>query len=104
MASLSLVFDILARDRASQSFNNVGNAAGHAGQQTSLLGSAVKAAGAALAGGALIGGLKSLYESAAESARIGALTEQVIKSTGGAANLTAQQVGDLAAAISAKTG
>jgi hypothetical protein len=47
----------------------------------------------ALVGGGLITGLRSLYDQAAESAKIGALTTQVIKSTGGAANLTAAQVG-----------
>jgi phage-related minor tail protein len=47
---------------------------------------------------------KGLYDAAAESARISRLTESTIKSTGGAANITAKQVGDLATAISNKTG
>lgn len=41
---------------------------------------------------------------ARESQKIGAQTEQVIKSTGKAAKLSADQVGDLATAISNKTG
>lgn len=39
-----------------------------------------------------------------ESAKVGRLTEAVIKSTGGAAHVTAQQVGDLANALAAKSG
>lgn len=41
---------------------------------------------------------------ARESQKVGALTTQVIKSTGGAAKVTADQVGNLATAISNKTG
>lgn len=41
---------------------------------------------------------------ARESQKVAALTTQVIKSTGGAANVTAKQVGNLASAISNKTG
>jgi hypothetical protein len=64
----------------------------------------MKLAGGALLGAGLIEGFQTLYEGAAESARITRLTEQVIKSTGGAAKLSAAQVGDLAGAISEKTG
>ena len=49
----------------------------------------------------LIGG--ALGE-ARESQKVGALTAQIIKSTGGAAKITAAQVGDLATALSNKTG
>jgi hypothetical protein len=108
MATTSLVFDLLAKDNASPAFRNVGDAAEKAGHQTSGFGSsitgAMKLAGAALVGGGLISGFKALYNAADESRKIGALTAQVIQSTGGAANVTAQQVGDLAAAIAAKTG
>lgn len=41
---------------------------------------------------------------ARESQKVGALTEQIIKSTGGAAKVSAGQVGDLASAISRKAG
>jgi hypothetical protein len=41
---------------------------------------------------------------ARESQKVAATTEQIIKSTGGAAKLTADQVGNLATAISNKTG
>ena len=48
--------------------------------------------------------LKDAVSEARESQKVGALTTQVIKSTGGAAKITAGQVGDLATAISNKTG
>lgn len=41
---------------------------------------------------------------ARESQKVGALTESIIKSTGGAANITSKQIGDLAGAISNKAG
>jgi hypothetical protein len=59
---------------------------------------------AALAGGALLGSLGGLLADARESAKIGALTAEVVKTTGGAAKITAEQVGDLATSISNKTG
>jgi acid phosphatase family membrane protein YuiD len=48
--------------------------------------------------------LGGFISDARESAKIGKITEQVIKSTGGAANVTASQVSNLATAISNKTG
>jgi hypothetical protein len=51
-----------------------------------------------------IGFLKDANAEAREAQKIGALTESTIKATGGAAKVTAKQVGDLAGAISAKTG
>ncbi len=47
---------------------------------------------------------KAAIEAATESNKIAAQTEAVIKSTGGAAKVTAAQIGDLATAISNKTG
>ena len=47
---------------------------------------------------------KAAVEAATESAKITAQTENVIRSTGNAAKVTAGQIGDLAASISAKTG
>lgn len=41
---------------------------------------------------------------ARESQKVGALTESIIKSTGGAAQISAKQVGDLASSLSAKAG
>ena len=108
MASLGLTFDLLARDRASSEFRKVGDAAEKAGKQGQGFGSAVsggmKVASAALIGAGIGTMFAGFVKDAAESARIGRLTSQVIESTGGAANVTAKQVEDLATAISNKTG
>src|SRR5690349_15113714 len=47
---------------------------------------------------------KDSIAEARESQKVGALTEQVIKSTGKAAGVTAKQVGDLSTALSLKSG
>lgn len=61
--------------------------------------------GAALAGlSKLTGQLGSVVAEAREAARVTRLTDAVIKSTGGSANVTARQVASLADAISMKTG
>lgn len=52
----------------------------------------------------VVGFLKDANAEARESQKVGALTAQVIKSTGSAANVTADQVGNLAGAISNKVG
>ena len=67
---------------------------------------AAVAAGASLAaaGYALFKFGQDSVAEARESQKVGALTEQVIKSTGSAAHVTAKQVGDLSTAISLKTG
>jgi len=108
VADLALTFDLLARDNASRSFRAVGNSAERAGKQGhtagSLISSGMKMAAAGLLGSGLIAGFTSLYQAADESRKIGALTAQVIKTTGGAAGTSAKQVGDLAGAIARKTG
>jgi hypothetical protein len=64
----------------------------------------IKAAvGGVLVAGA-VGFLKDAIGEARESQKVTANTEQVIKTTGAAAKVTAAQIGDLAGAISAKTG
>jgi hypothetical protein len=61
--------------------------------------------GLAIAGGAALAGLavagKAAFDAAQEAAQIGAQTEAVLKSTGGAANLTAREIERLAGRISA---
>ena len=52
----------------------------------------------------LSGAIKESVEAANESARIGRITESVIAATGGAANLSAKQIDDLALSLSNKTG
>jgi hypothetical protein len=87
--------------------SSIGSEASKAGQKSGkLFGSAMKvAAGAALAGAAVVGTfLKGSLEEAREAQKVGALTASTIKATGGAANVTAKQVGNLAGAISMKTG
>lgn len=68
------------------------------------MGGALKAGVAAVGVGAVLGLATSAAKAAQESARVAAITDATIKATGGAAGVTAAQVGDLAAALSMKTG
>lgn len=61
------------------------------------------AGGTALAAGA-VSFVKDAFAEAREGQKVGALTTAVIKSTGGAAKVSAEQVGELAGAISKKVG
>ena len=105
MASLAVAFDILARDKASKTMDKVADKSEKTGKRVS---GAFAGVGAKIAAGfAVIGtvsAFKGFISEAEESRRIGRLTEQVIKSTGGEAKITAAQVNDLATAISNKTG
>lgn len=112
MADLSLVFDLLARDKASPEFDKVGDAAQRAGKKADSSGggfggmvkSGLAMAGAALVGAGIVSGFKSFYDAAEESMKISKVTASVIKSTGGAAGLTSDQVGNLATSLSNATG
>jgi phage-related minor tail protein len=108
LANLALIFDLIARDNASGAFRDVGNAAERAGTQGQNFGSriagGVKLAAAGLLGAGLIEGFKSLYDAAAESAKVAARTTNVLQTTGGVAGVTAKQVGALATSISNKSG
>ena len=64
----------------------------------------LKVAGAALVGGGLIDFFKQANDEARESQKVNAQTAAVLKSTGGAAHVTAKQIGDLATSISNKVG
>jgi hypothetical protein len=64
----------------------------------------LKSIGGAILGLGAISAFKGFIAEAQESRRVSALTAQVIKTTGGAAKISAAQVGDLATAISNKTG
>lgn len=68
------------------------------------LSSNMKAIGIAGAAAAAVGFVKGSVAEAREAQKVGALTAQIIKTTGGAANVTAKSVGDLSTAISKKTG
>lgn len=66
--------------------------------------SALKGATVLAAAAGAVSLVKDSVAEAREAQKTGAATEQIIKSTGGAANLTADQVGNLSTAISNKTG
>jgi phage-related protein len=92
---------------AKDAFDEVEGSAGGLGSRLgSALGGVAKVVGvAAIAGVAGIGvALKGAWDAAEESAKIGRETERVIRTTGGAANVTADEVGNLAGAISDATG
>lgn len=92
------VLDLILRlkDEASAGLASVGSALGTLGGV---------AGGAALAGVAALGaGIAVGIGDAREAAQIMGQTEAVIKSTGGAAGVTAQQVADMAGAFSAAEG
>lgn len=73
------------------------------GFTSSLKGLAGIAAGV-VATGAAVSFFKGAVDGAQESRRVFRVTEATIKATGGAANVTAQQVSDLAGALSEATG
>lgn len=79
--------------------------ANSAGKKSGLLFGKAFAAGGALLATAGVGSvLRDSLGEAREAQKVGALTESIIKSTGGAAKISADQIGALAGAISAKTG
>jgi hypothetical protein len=96
MADKSILFDILARDRASDAFQSAGRSADQLTDSTSKVGSVAKAAllGATAAVGAFavkLGG--DAIDAAKESIKVSAQTEAALKSTGAAAWVTADQIG-----------
>ena len=98
MASLDLAFTILAKDKASKEFDKVGDAADRTGKKGSKLGPAM-AAGLAVAGVAVAGFLKGGVDSLMRIEEIGAQTDAVLKSTGGAAGVTREHIEQLAGSI-----
>jgi len=109
-------FDILGHDRTgSQALNRVGSAADRtrgkfgalgntSGKVTGLVSSGLGKLAGAMTLVAGIAVFKDFIAEARESRKIGNLTANVIKTTGGAAHISAKQVGNLAMAISNKTG
>lgn len=104
MADTTLSFNVLAKDNASRTIAKVGQNFGNLHMSVGKVMKGLIAVGPALAGLAIGAGIKDFINEARESAKVGRLTEAVIKSTGGAAKISAKQVGDLATAISNKTG
>lgn len=82
-------------------------AMGQVEKEAGGLSSTFKKVGAGIAGAFAVGAgvtiFKDMFAGAREAAKVTALTEQVIKTTGGAANVTAGQVAKLATSISNKT-
>lgn len=104
-----LRFNIIGDSRSLKKALN--SAAKDVGGFKSKLGGIGSIAAGVFGGGAALAGLSSLTSTlgsvvseAREAAKVGRMTDAVIKSTGGAANVTAVQVGKLAVAISNKTG
>lgn len=103
MASLELAFDILARDRASKEFNNVGDAADRAGDKGKKFGLLLAGAvTAGVAGLALV--LKGGAAEFADNQKAAAQFEATLKSTGDAAGITTAGIKSLADSIESKTG
>ena len=100
MAERSINFDIFARDKASHVFDKVGR---ESGKLAAGFGKMAGLIGGAFAGIQVAGFLKDAVAEAAEAEKIGRLTANAIKATGGAANITAEQVGRLSESLSNKT-
>lgn len=110
----NLGFDIFARDRnASRNIDKVGQAADRTGKRFGHLNTRTKhmsagmrvsfgAVATAMGAVATISVFKSFIGEASEARRVGRLTEAVVKSTGGAANVTAKHVARLAESMSNK--
>ena len=109
-----LTFDIFARDHASDKFNKFGKVVNKSGQETERTSKKMKSAARAVgglagayaalgAGQKAIDFMKSAVAEARESEKVNKLTAQTIKTTGGAAKVTATEIGSLATAISNKT-
>lgn len=104
MADRTLSFEIFARDRASQAFDSAAKSSdGLFGKLKGLggfLAGGALAAGAVQAGRAITGMVGDALKEAAEAEKVGRITENAIRATGGAANITGAQIGDLATKIS----
>lgn len=112
MSDVGMTFKLFGKDvTAGKSLKDVSHEAEKTGKSLGHhIGVGSIAAGAALGGlvaggiSAAIGGLGDLVTQARDAESANRVTAQVIKSTGGAAHVTASQVDDLATAISNKTG
>ena len=108
MASKTLEIIVTATDKgATKAFKNIDDAAGTTGGKLSKLGSDI-GPGLTTAAAAVVAGvgfaMKSAFDAAEESAKIGRETERVLQTTGASAWTTADQIGDLAGSMSELTG
>lgn len=92
--------------RAKRDLNEVDRAGNTVATGHRRMATAAKVAGVGIAGGMAIGALavKKMVAQQREAQRVGRITDAVLKSTGGAAKVSADQVGALADSISVKTG
>jgi hypothetical protein len=117
----SVGWDFTARDvnasrtanKVSRAFDKAGGGIDKTGKRLTGIKTAADAFGSSMldvsaitagAGVAAFAFWKSAFEEARDAAKVGRQTEAVIRSTGGAANITAQEVGRLAESISNKVG
>lgn len=110
MASLSLAFDILARDKASQTLDKVGTSAEKTGGKLSALSGVAKGAGL-LAGGVAAAGIAGLGAALIQGGKdavsfqtLALKTEAVIKSTGNVANISVDGIQKLAGNLESLSG
>lgn len=104
MAKVSIILSAI--DKASQVFRKVGEEMSTVSDRMTETGKSMMMVGGAMTAGVtlpIVAGFKAAADAARESQKIVAVTEQVIKSTGGAAKITAEQVDDLATSLSNKT-
>lgn len=107
MAKLELAFDILARDKASKTLDDIGDKADTMGSKLGGMGGKAKM----LAGGAAVGGIAALggamiqgVKDAASFEKLQAKTAAVIESTGNAANISVGGVQELAGSLESLSG
>lgn len=96
MSSYLLSILVEAEDKASAVLGGIGSAIAGVGK----VGLAVAGGGIAALGGALVAGVMD----ARDAAKVMAVTEQTIKTMGGASGVSAQHVADFAASLSAAAG
>lgn len=88
--------------------NSMGSSISKASGKTGAIGKAftgiAKLGGALFAGEQIIGAFKGFIDEATEAQKVSKLTAQVLKTTGGAANVSAKDVDRLATALSKKAG
>lgn len=108
MSTTTVNFDLIGRDYASSAFNRVSGSAAHTESTVKKLtlgvGTLVKSFAGFYAVTKAVQFFGDAFDQAQESIKATGQTQAVIKSTGGAANVTAQEVGKLANALSLKTG
>lgn len=106
----TVTIDLIGHDRTSPAFSSASRSAHQAEGAFSKAGKTFAAVGRAAATGLVVGvgaasvAMKVFVGDARESERVTKITVSQIKTTGGAANLTAKQIGALATAVSDKTG